>query len=46
LPTEKSVSFIEENNISFDINPLRFEIAYNKSLEILTDINNLYLKLF
>ena len=23
-----------ENNISFDINPLRFEIAYNKSLEI------------
>jgi hydroxymethylglutaryl-CoA lyase len=34
MPTEKLLSFIEENNISSDINPLRFETAHNKSLEI------------
>ena len=34
MPTEKLVSFIEDNNISSDINPLRFKTAYNNSLEI------------
>ncbi len=34
MPTEKLVSFIAENNISSDINPLHFETAYNNSLEI------------
>ncbi len=34
MPTEKLISFINENNISSEINSLRFESAYNNSLEI------------
>jgi hydroxymethylglutaryl-CoA lyase len=34
MPTEKLISFISEKNIISEINPLRFETAYNNSLEI------------
>ena len=34
MPTEKLISFMSEKNIISEINPLRFETAYNNSLEI------------
>jgi hydroxymethylglutaryl-CoA lyase len=34
MPTEKLISFITEKNISSSVNLLRFETAYNHSLEI------------
>ena len=34
MPTEKLISFITEKNISSNVNLLRFETAYNHSLEI------------
>ena len=34
MPTEKIITFCEENGIESGINPLKFEVAYNYASDI------------
>ncbi len=34
MPTEKILSYLSQHNISHGINPMRFESAYNKAIEV------------